>query len=76
MTATRRPPRLTEQHLEALRELAAGRTVAEIAKRLYLTQSGVSMRLARASRALGARTPAQAIHVAGRRGLLDGVPTP
>ena len=76
MTTMTGPPRLTAAHLQVLRGLAAGWTVSEIAARLHLSESGVSMRIQRATRALGARTTAQAIHVAARRGLLDEVPTP
>ena len=72
--ATGRPPKPTARQLDVLRELAAGWTVKEIGARLYLSQSGVSMRLANAARALGARTPAQAVHIATRQGLLDNVP--
>ncbi len=75
-TATSRPSRLTAGHLQVFRGLAAGWTVSEIAQRLCLSASGVSMRIQRGTRALGARTTAQAIHIAARRGLLDEVPTP
>lgn len=74
---TRRPATdLSRDQVVVLRHLAAGYHHSEIARRLHITTSGLSMRVLRAVRLLGARTTAQAVYVTARRGLLDNVPTP
>lgn len=70
----RRP--MAPTSLQALRDLASGLTSLQIAARQDLTESAVTMRLARAREYLGAATNAQAVYEATMRGLLKGVPRP
>jgi DNA-binding NarL/FixJ family response regulator len=59
-----------------LRGLASGRRPDEVAERLHLSRSCVSMRIQRAAKALGARTTPQLMYIASSLGLLEGVPRP
>lgn len=67
---------LTEAELVVYRHLCAGLSIREIARRLYVSESGVSMRILRGARRLGARNTAQAVHIATARGLLQEEPQP
>lgn len=67
---------LNRDQLLVLRMLAAGLQQREIAARLVMSKTGVAARVHRAVQILGARTTAQAVYLASRRGLLDNVPTP
>lgn len=67
---------LSRDQVLVLRMLAAGLQQQEIADRLVMSKTGVGSRVHRAVQVLGARTTAQAVYLATRRGLLDNVPTP
>jgi DNA-binding NarL/FixJ family response regulator len=67
---------LNGDQILVLRMLAAGLQQQEIAARLVMSKTGVAARVHRAVLVLGARTTAQAVYLAARRGLLDNVPTP
>lgn len=66
----------TASEIRVLRDLAAGYRSSEIADRLGMTRSGVSMQIMRGRKALGARSKEQAIYIASILGLLEGVPRP
>jgi DNA-binding NarL/FixJ family response regulator len=55
------PARLTAEQRELLGHLAAGRSLAQAARLLHLSQRTAERRLAAARRALGARTTAEAL---------------
>jgi DNA-binding NarL/FixJ family response regulator len=57
------------QERDLLRLLADGRTVREAARALHLSLRSAHRRLSRARAALGARTTAEAVHIARSRGL-------
>lgn len=61
---------LSEDQVKVLRMLASGFTTVEIADRLYVSPSAVTMRVNRAKRAMGMNTAIQLVFEAGRRGYL------
>lgn len=61
---------LTENETAVLRGAADGETYAETARRIFLTDKSVSNVAARVMRKLGAKTMAQAVHLAHQEGLL------
>lgn len=66
---------LTEVELEALRDLAAGRTHNEIADQRGVSPATIKKRLERAREVLGARNAVHAVAIATRRGLIFTEPT-
>lgn len=67
-------PRLTAPELRVLAEVAAGRTGAAIAARLFLSTTTVERHVASAVRRLGARNRAHAVALAMAAGELPGCP--
>jgi DNA-binding NarL/FixJ family response regulator len=61
---------LTARERDVLRLAAAGLRTDEIARRMFLSAATVKAHLVKAQRKLGARTRAQAVAVALRRGLI------
>lgn len=61
---------LTPRQLEVLDLLDEGLTLAEISKKLWIEQKTARVHAWRIRRALGARTTAQAMGIAYRRGIL------
>ncbi|MBE1583116.1 two-component system response regulator DesR [Nonomuraea angiospora] len=64
------PSPLTQREAEVLRAASDGSTVADIARRLFLTDGTVRNYLSSAIRKTGARNRAEAVHVAESRGWL------
>ena len=64
-------PHLTKRQLEVLRLLAEGRSTAEIATALGLTQTTVRNYVANLLAALGAHTRLQAVIAAREAGLIE-----
>jgi DNA-binding NarL/FixJ family response regulator len=64
-------PHLTKRQLEVLRLLAEGRSTAEIATELRLSQTTVRNYIANLLVALGVHTRLQAVIAAGKRGLTE-----
>ena len=64
-------PHLTKRQLEVLRLLAEGRSTAEIATALGLTQTTVRNYVASLLAALGAHTRLQAVIAAREAGLIE-----
>ncbi|MCB1027420.1 MAG: response regulator transcription factor [Microthrixaceae bacterium] len=62
---------LTDRELQVLRQLAAGRSNAEIAEALYLSEATVKTHLGRVLTKLGVRDRVQAVIAAFRAGLAD-----
>lgn len=65
------PTRVSPREVQILRLISKGRTTAEIASALGITQRTVKWHVANIFRKLGVRTRAEAVAVAARRGLLD-----
>jgi two-component system response regulator DesR len=64
------PSPLTQREAEVLRAASGGSTVADIARRLFLTDGTVRNYLSSAIGKTGARNRAEAVHVAESRGWL------
>jgi DNA-binding NarL/FixJ family response regulator len=64
-------PHLTKRQLEVLRLLAEGRSTAEIAAELALTQTTVRNYIANLLAALGVHTRLQAVIAARKDGLIE-----
>ena len=62
---------LTDRELQVLRQLASGRSNAEIAEALYLSEATVKTHLGRVLTKLGVRDRVQAVIAAFRAGLAD-----
>lgn len=67
-------PGLDESRLQVLRELAAGETVRQIARRRGVVPHAVSARLRRAREAVGVRTTAQLLALCVQLGLVEPGP--
>jgi DNA-binding NarL/FixJ family response regulator len=65
------PPHLTKRQLDVLRLLAEGRSTAEIAAALGLTETTVRNYVANLLAALGAHTRLQAVIAARKAGLIE-----
>lgn len=65
---------LSRSEREALRMLAAGLTVRQIAARLHLSPTSITNRVSRAARRLGTTTTVNTVLVAYRRGYLAEAP--
>ena len=65
------PPHLTKRQLEVLRLLAEGRSTAEIAAALGLTETTVRNYVANLQAALGVHTRLQAVIAARKAGLIE-----
>jgi DNA-binding NarL/FixJ family response regulator len=63
-------PRVTRRELEVLQLIAEGLNTRDIARRLWVTEETVKTHVRRLLNKLGARTRAQAVAVAFRRGVL------
>ena len=63
-------PRVTRRELEVLQLIAEGMSTREISRRLWVTDETVKTHVRRLLDKLGARTRAQAVAVAYRRGVL------
>lgn len=74
--AERAAPRLSAELLLVLRDLAAGYTSQQIAHHLHVSDRTVTYRIQRIHDRLHTSTRPQAVYVATRLGLLEGVPTP
>lgn len=61
---------LTDNELAVLRGAADGETYAETSRRIFLTEKSVSNVATRVMRKFGAKTMAQAVHLAHQAGLL------
>ena len=64
-------PHLTKRQLEVLRLLAEGRSTAEIARELGLSQATVRNYIANLLVALGVHTRLQAVIAASKAGLIE-----
>lgn len=64
------PSPLTQRESEVLAAAVDGATTAEIAARLHLAEGTVRNHLSAAIQKLGARTRAEAVHIAKERGWL------
>jgi PAS domain S-box-containing protein len=71
--AEARPPHLTPREFEVVRLMAEGLPTRVIAERLGLKEPTVKAHVRGALRALGASTRLEAVAIARRDGLLDGV---
>ncbi len=67
---------LTERELDVLRHLAAGRSNAEIAEQLYLSEATVKTHLTRVLAKLGVRDRVQAVIAAFAAGVAEPNPNP
>ena len=67
---------LTERELDVLRHLAAGRSNAEIAQQLYLSEATVKTHLSRVLAKLGVRDRVQAVIAAFAAGVAEPNPNP
>ncbi|MBT8208660.1 MAG: response regulator transcription factor [Acidimicrobiales bacterium] len=67
---------LTERELEVLQHLAAGRSNAEIAEQLYLSEATVKTHLSRVLAKLGVRDRVQAVIAAFAAGIADATDVP
>jgi DNA-binding CsgD family transcriptional regulator len=65
---------LTRKEHEILRQLAQGRTVADIARLLNLSAKTVANHQSQIREKLGLATPAALVHVALREGLIEFPP--
>ena len=65
------PPHLTKRQLDVLRLLAEGRSTAEIAAALGLTETTVRNYVANLLATLGAHTRLQAVIAASKAGLIE-----
>ena len=63
-------PRLTVRETEVLQRLAAGDSVAAVAKQLYMSESTVKTHIAKLYDKLGANNRASAVMAAIRAGLI------
>jgi DNA-binding CsgD family transcriptional regulator len=63
-------PRVSRREVEVLQLIAEGQSTREIARRLWITEETVKTHVRRLLDKLGARTRAQAVAVAFRRGVL------
>jgi DNA-binding NarL/FixJ family response regulator len=64
-------PRLTARELDVLTCLGEGRSVAQVAERLYLSESTVKTHISRVYEKLGAANRTQAVMAAVRLGLVS-----
>lgn len=62
---------LTERELNVLQRCAQGDSYQQVARRLYLSHSTVSIHLQHARRKLGAQNTAHAVAIALREGLIE-----